>query len=80
MTELSEAAQAICARHFNWKSIGSCRKCPLDPECHNPPYHCTQKDLDEWATRINELAERLNRPALPHGPTERAAAQQELPI
>lgn len=72
MTELSEAAQSICAQRYNFKSQASCNACPLQPECHRS-FVLTEASLSEWQ-------ERLNRLALPHGPLEYAAAQQELPI
>lgn len=72
MTELSEAAQAICAQHYNFKSHTSCNACPLQPECHRS-FVLTEASLSEWQERLNKLA-------LPHGPLECAVAQQELPI
>ena len=36
MTELSDTAKAICAKHYNFKSRSSCNACPLQPECHKP--------------------------------------------
>lgn len=58
MTELSEAAQAICAQHYNFKSRSSCNACPLQPECHSPARTASQTDMDEWRERVNRLAER----------------------
>jgi hypothetical protein len=70
MTELSEAAQAICARHYNFKSHSSCNACPLQPGCHRS-FVLTEASLGEWQ-------ERLNRLALPHGEAECRAAQKDL--
>ncbi len=70
MTELSEAAQSICAQHYNFKSRSSCNACPLQPECHRS-FVLTEASLGEWQ-------ERLNRLALPHGEAECMAAQKDL--
>ena len=57
MAELSEKAQAICAKHYSFKSRASCNSCPLIKECHNPSRTATQVDLDAWRDRVNVLAE-----------------------
>lgn len=61
MTGLSEAAQAICAKHYNFKSRSSCNACSLQPECHKPCATLTQASLDEWRGRVNRLAEQHTR-------------------
>lgn len=73
MTELSAAAQAICAQHYNFKSRSSCNACPLQPECHRQVETLTQASLDEWRERVNRLA-------LPHGEAECREHQKELPL
>ncbi|MBF0675548.1 hypothetical protein [Pseudomonas sp.] len=55
--DLSEAAKAICAKHYNFKSRSSCNPCSLRPECHRPGETLTQASLDEWRGRVNRLAE-----------------------
>lgn len=57
MSELSEAAQAICAQHYSFKSRSSCNACPLRPECHRPGETLSQASLDDWRERVNRLAE-----------------------
>lgn len=61
MTELSDAAKAICAKHYNFKSRSSCNACPLQPECHRPSETLTQASLDEWRGRVDRLAEQHTR-------------------
>lgn len=39
MTELSEAAQAICAQHYNFKSRSSCNACPTGITDMNRPIY-----------------------------------------
>lgn len=71
MTELSDAVQDICARHYSFKSRSSCNQCPLQPECHSPSRTASQADLNEWRERVNRLA-------LPRGEAECRAVQKEL--
>ena len=73
MTELSDTAKSICAKHYNFKSRSSCNACPLQPECHKPAATLTQESMDEWRGRVNRLA-------LPHGEAECLAVQESLPL
>lgn len=72
MTEPSEAAQAICAQHYNFKSRSSCNACPLQPECHRY-FVLTEASLSEWQ-------ERLNRLALLHGKSEFTTCARSLGV
>ncbi len=72
-SELSQAAKAICEKHYNFKSRSSCNPCPLRAECHKPCQHLNQASLDEWRDRVNRLAE-----PLPHGQAECLKGQAEV--
>lgn len=56
MTELSETATAICAKHYRYTDRSSCNPCPLRPECHNSPAIATHESMAAWRGRLNELA------------------------
>ena len=56
MTELSDTATDICARHYRYTDPASCNPFPLRPECHNSPAIATHESLAAWRGRLNSLA------------------------
>ena len=60
MTELSEAAAAICTKHYRYTDRASCNPCQLRPECHSTPGINTHDSLAAWRGRLNSIAEDHN--------------------